>query len=277
MKGVRKERMRDRDFFYRNIFKKKLVYLAIITALLSGFFLLCICPKRVVPILMYHAINDEKSSTLNVSPKNFSRQMAFLHKSGYSVITLNALIEEIKKGKAFIPKTVVITFDDGYEDNYARAFPVLAKYNMRAIIFLITGYVGTQGYLKWDQILLMSKNNVEFGGHTRNDIYLPSEKNPQRLWDEIAGSKEDIEKKFGKKAMYFCYPVGGFNDEIKKMVKNAGYEGACTTNRGFDKLNRDVYELNRIKMTNSDMNSPFHFRAKLSGFYNIFRRMKEGE
>ncbi len=258
-------------------FKKKLIYLAISTVFLSVFFFLYISPKRTVPILMYHAVRDERNDTLSVSPENFSRQMAFLRKSGYSVISLGTLVEEIKKGNTFISKTVVITFDDGYEDNYVNAFPVLAKYNMPAIIFLITGYIDGQGYLNRDQILLMSKNNVEFGGHTRNDIYLPSEKNLLCLWDEIAGSKEDIEKVTGEETEYFCYPVGGFNDEIKETVKKAGYKGACATNRGFDKPNRDVYELNRIKITNSDMNKPFHFRAKLSGFYNIFRWGKSGE
>lgn len=268
--------MSKKELKKRMLFKKKIVYFTIGVVFLLVFFLY-VLPNRTVPILMYHAIRDDSDNTLSVSPENFSRQMDFLRKSGYSVISLGVLVEEIKKGNTFIPKTVVITFDDGYEDNYVNAFPVLAKYNVPAIIFLTTGYIGRQGYLNRDQILLMSRHNVEFGGHTRNDIYLPSEKNTLRLWNEIAGPKEDIEKIIGKKTEYFCYPIGGFNDEIKETVKKAGYKGACATNRGFDKPNCDVYELNRIKITNSDMNKPFHFRAKLSGFYNVFRRIKGGE
>ncbi|MDP2830799.1 MAG: hypothetical protein Q8O02_00950, partial [Candidatus Omnitrophota bacterium] len=76
-------------------------------------------------------------------------------------------------------------------------------------------------------------------------------------------------------AVYFCYPIGGFNEIVKKLVKEASYKGACTTNRGADRFNRDVYELKRVKMTNFDMSKPFYFRLKLSGYYNLFRSRKD--
>jgi len=227
--------------------------------------------------LMYHSISDKKNSSLCVAPVDFARQMEFLHKKGYSVISLDALVQEIKKGRTYLPGTVVVTFDDGFEDNFTSAFPVLAKHKMSATIFLITDYLGRQkGYLKWDQVLLMRKNGIEFGGHTRNNIYLPPVTDEAVLWEEVAGCKRDIEDHTGGSVGYFCYPLGGFNERVKDTVTRAGYKGACTTNRGLDKSNRDVYELNRIKVTNSDMNKPFHFRAKLSGFYNLFRRKRSG-
>ncbi|MFC1480346.1 polysaccharide deacetylase family protein, partial [Candidatus Omnitrophota bacterium] len=254
---------------------KRLISITLILALCAfSFYFFYMRPRRVIPILVYHAINSDKSSTLNVTAKNFSRQMAFLQRSGYSVMSLDELVDGINKGTGFIPKTVVVTFDDGYEDNYLNAFPVLAKHSMPATIFLITGYVGVrEGYMNWDQVRLMIENGIDFGGHTRNDVYLPSVEDTRRLWDEVAGSKEDIELKTGKEAGYFCYPIGGFNEKVKSAVKKAGYKGACTTNRGFDRLNHDVYELNRVKVTNSDTTKPFHFRAKLSGWYNLFRSL----
>ncbi|MFH1395603.1 MAG: polysaccharide deacetylase family protein [Candidatus Omnitrophota bacterium] len=236
-------------------------------------------PKKVTPILMYHAINNGGRSTLNVAPLNFSRQMKFLHDNNFNVISLDELTANIQKGIRFLPKTVVITFDDGFEDNYINAFPVLSKYKMPAEIFLITNYIGKhERYLNWDQVRLMSENGINFGGHTRNDIYLPSIVNDDKqLWDEIYGAKTDIENNISQEAAYFCYPVGGFNEKIKNVVKKAGYKGACATNRGFDKTNKDVYELNRVKITNSDTKKPLHFRAKLSGYYNVFRRLKKGD
>ena len=259
-------------------FLKKVGIAILIVAVVSVSYLFFYAKtNRVTPILMYHAINDDEASSLNVSPENFSRQMEFLRREGYSVISLDELISNIAKGIQFIPKTVVLTFDDGFRDNYFYAFPVLVKYKMPAEIFLITNHIGErEGYLNWDEVCLMSGNGINFGGHTRNDVYLPLEKNKERLWDEIAGSKADIEKKTGKDAEYFCFPTGGFNEEIKNIVKKAGYRGACTTNRGFDRRNRDVYELNRVKITNSDMTKPFHFRAKLSGCYNLLRRLRSG-
>jgi len=128
------------------------------------FYLFYMCPRRVTPILMYHSISDKKNSSLCVAPVDFARQMEFLHKKGYSVISLDALVQEIKKGRTYLPGTVVVTFDDGFEDNFTSAFPVLAKHKMSATIFLITDYLDRQkGYLKWDQVLLMRKNGMSSG------------------------------------------------------------------------------------------------------------------
>ena len=120
----------------------------------------------------------------------------------------------------------------------------------------------------------MSKNNIDFGGHAKTGAYPPSITDYSDLIGQIAGSKFDIEKNISKEARYFSYPTGGFNKKMKDIVRDAGYRGACTTNRGFDKANKDVYEINRIKVTDSDMNKPFNFKIKLSGYYNLFRKGK---
>ncbi len=262
----------------KNILKKTLCIIVILAVIVGLFNLFYLQPRHVVPILMYHSINYKKDNTLSVKPENFARQMGFLNKHRYKVISLDELVEGIKKEKKFSGKTVVVTFDDGFSDNYTYAFPVLAKYNMPATIFLMTGYIGKKKeYLNWDQVRHMDKSGIDFGGHTRSNVYLPGVEGSGDLWDEISGSKFDIEKELGKNVNYFCYPTGGFNETIKEIVKEAGYKGACTTNRGFDKSNKDVYELNRIKVTNSDTTKPFHFRAKLSGYYNLFRSCRSGE
>lgn len=239
-----------------------------------SFYMFYMKPRHVVPILMYHSITSEENSSLHVTPDNFTRQMDFLDKKGYSVISLDEFTKGVGSGRKFPGNTVVITFDDGYEDNYLYAFPVLSKYDMPATIFLITGYVGKEkGYLNWDQVRLMMRNGIDFGGHTRSNVYLPSVEDSADLVEEIAGCRRDIEKNTGQEANYFCYPIGGFDQKAKKAVIQSGYKGACSTNRGSDRMNRDVYELNRVKITNSDTTKPFHFRAKLSGYYNLFRKI----
>lgn len=95
------------------------------------------------------------------------------------------------------------------------------------------------------------------------------------MWDEIGGCKKVIEEHIGTPIGYFSYPKGGFTEEVKMLVKKAGYKAACTTNRGLDVLNRNVYELKRISVRNRD--ASFSLWAKLSGYYNLFRRRKEGD
>jgi len=152
---------------------------------------------RVTPILMYHSVSAEGEGSLYVHPDNFKKQIEYLKKKGYKVITLKELILQIKEGNRFLPKTVAITFDDGFEDNFLHAFPVLEKYDMPATIFVVSGYVGVaDGYLQWDQIKLMQRHSIEIGAHTRSNIYLPGIESSKRLWDEVKGSAEDIERKF---------------------------------------------------------------------------------
>ncbi len=261
----------------RGLTLKKSVTIFVVLVLAAGsiFYFLYMAPRRVTPILMYHSIGTEQGDSLSVNPSNFERQMDFIKKSGYKVITLDQLVESINAGRTYLPKTVVITFDDGFEDNYISAFPILSKYGMPATMFLVTGYIGREkGYLTWDQVQVMAKNGIDFGGHTRGNVYLPSVEDSGILWEEVSGCKKDIESHTGGEVRYFCYPTGAFTEKVKDSVKLAGYRGACTTHRGKDRSNKDVFALNRVKITNSDMNKPFHFRGKLSGFYNCFRRAR---
>jgi peptidoglycan/xylan/chitin deacetylase (PgdA/CDA1 family) len=258
------------------ILKRILIGAILLSIALSAFYYFWLSPKYVVPILMYHRFGYEGGS-LFVTPENFEKQMAYLKNNGYQVISLDELVEGIKNNRKFNHKTVVITIDDGYEDNFTYAYPLLKQYEFPATIFIIANFISKEkDFMNWDEVKIMSQNNISFGAHAKSHIYLPSIKDKDTLWDEIAGAKRLIEKRTGKTVSYFCYPIGGFTEKIKLIVKKAGFQGACTTNRGFARLNKDVYELKRIKVKNSDTNKPFSFWAKLSGYYNLFRTEKSG-
>ena len=257
--------------------KRKFLIVSILVFVVGIIFYSYVAQFYVVPILMYHRVNSIQHNDSNtVSTENFIRQMKFLHRRGYNVISLEELAEGIKAQKNFPRNSVVITFDDGYEDNYLNAYPHLKKYDFPAIIFLPSDLIGQDKFLKWGQIREMIKNDISFGGHTRAHEYLPGIKNKRKLTDEIFGCKKMIEAKTKQPVYYFCYPVGGFNEEIKKILKEVGYKAACTTNRGFDKFNNDVFELKRVKITDSDANL-MHFWIKLCGYYNLFRAPKSPE
>src|SRR3989338_7924022 len=194
-----------------------------------------------VPIMMYHNVADTDEYRANtVRPELFERHMAYLKNHGFRVLSFAQLVQLTKTGQAFPRKSVVITFDDGYADNYEHAYGILRKYGYPAIIFVPTDLMNTDGYLTWDQIKEMAGNGITIGSHTRRHSYLP-DLPPAEQRDEIFGSKHALEQNVGVPAEYFSYPIGGFSEEIKRLVKEAGDQGAAATNRGYDRLNRDVF------------------------------------
>jgi len=228
---------------------------------------------------MYHNIGNEPGSFF-VTPENFAKQMEYIKKNGYQVISLDELTRNIQAKIPLKRNGVVITFDDGYKDNFKYAYPVLKKHGFPATIFIITDFVGKgvaykgKQFASWEEIITMSKDGITFGSHTKTHFNFGGRMDEKEAREEITGSKKIIQDKLNLPVDYFCYPSGGFNDKTKELVKQAGYKGACSTNRGFVKFNRDVYELKRIKVTNSDASRFFSFWAKLSGYYNLFKKDK---
>ena len=235
---------------------------------------------------MYHSISVAETKPISVigrphtaklrlnvvSPQSFDRQMAYLKNNGYQVITLDQFVDGERAHKKFSRNTVVITLDDGYVDNYTNAFSILKKYHFPATIFLITDAVGQNpDLLNWEQVIEMSKYGIDFESHTRHHAYLPSQPK-EEMKDEIIGSKRVIEEHLGKSVDFLAYPCGGFNEQVKAITALAGYKAALTTNRGVDRYNVDVYELDRIHINNRD--NEFAFWSKLTGFYDLFRPLK---
>ena len=235
--------------------------------------------RYVVPIVTYHHVGVPSvvKYRLNaVTASSFEYQMSFLKRHGFQVISFDDFVKGIKAGHSFNRNTVVLQFDDGYEDNYIYAFPILKKYGFSATIFLVSDNIGTPGFLTWDQIKEMEKYNIIMGAHTRHHVYLPRV-DAARAQDEIAGSKKVIEDHLGHQIDYFAYPTGGFSEDTERLVQEAGYKAAVTTNRGKHYFDEDLYELKRIHMSNSDIRySGLILWFKLSGYYNLFRQPKDG-
>ena len=258
----------------KRIIKRALIILIVLVLVLSAVYFFWFSYRYTVPILMYHQFGY-KESTLFVTPENFSRQMDYLKRKGYHVISLTELVRGIKSNKKIPHNTVVITMDDGYKDNFTCAYPILKKHDFPATIFIIPGRIEEEkDFMSWQDVKTVLRDKILIGAHTKNHVFLPSIKEKSVLWDEIKGCKNDIENITGNRVYHFCYPLGFFNDEVKRLVEEAGYMSACSTNRGGYRDNKDVYQLNRVKVTNSDMNRPFSFWAKLSGYYNLFRSLK---
>ena len=185
------------------------------------------------------------------------------------------------RGQKEIPaKPVILTFDDGYEDNYLTLFPLLKKYGMKAVIFLI----GNPAILtnRWDvphgepelnllkdaQILTMKEYGIEFGSHSMNHRKLTDLSSSEAV-EEISQSKKEIEARIGSEIISFAYPYGALGDSIKKMVMQAGFSFGIATDSGRRNFWSDLYQIRRIPMFPNT--STFAFWKKSSGRYHRYK------
>ena len=254
--------------------KKILIFSGIIIgiAVLAGVFF---HNTYTVPVLMYHSIDHrDKETKLSVSPESFKRQMEFLHKNRYNVVTLDKIVSYIEKKERIPPRTLAITFDDGFYNNYEYAFPVLKKYNIPATFFVITDKIGVPGWVGWKELKEMSDSGVvTIGSHTVSHTWLPTT-GTKKLKSELTASKENLEKNLGGSVNFFCYPIGAFDDRVKRAVKEAGYTCAVSTNPGRLKPADDRYAIKRIKISRTSDNL-FVFWIETSGLYTWIKERRD--
>lgn len=229
----------------------------------------------VVPVLMYHAIdNNDKVTKLSVNPASFERQMKFLHDHKYNVVTLERVVKYLERKEPIPPKTVAITFDDGFYNNYQYAFPVLKKYDLPATIFVIVGSVGKPGYLGWKEIREMVDSGViEIGSHTISHKWLPA-MGTKQLKDELNNSKMRLEKETGKPISVLCYPIGAHNDRVERETAAAGYACAVATNPGPLAPIDNAYAIKRIKISRTSDNL-IAFWLETSGYYTWIKEHRD--
>lgn len=232
-----------------------------------------ISQQYTVPILMYHSVRPDQSinNRLAVSPEAFERQMGFLKKNNYTVLSLEKLADLIRDKIKIPPKTVVLTFDDGYKDNYTYAFPIIKKYGFPVTIFLIVDDIGAGNMLSWEEVKAMQASGlVVFGSHTLEGGALTKITSEDELRRQIFDSKKILEEKLGRKVNAFSYPIGAFNDKIKELVKDAGYGLAVITTPRSRAPSDDYFALKRLRISENAKNY-FVFWVETSGYYNFMR------
>ena len=231
-----------------NNFDKSIIYNNIITN--TGVF-------KNLPILEYHCVEEANLciNPLFVAKGDFEQQMSSLKREGYTPITI-ADLGQIKS----IKKPIMITFDDGYENNYTKAYPILKKYNFKATIFLISGRVGTPNHLNIDQINIM-KDLIDFQAHTVTHPHL-AQIPVQQADDELKNSKFQLESLLHKPITAMAYPYGNYNQPVIDAAKKY-YQYAFAGDHGIIYNSSDTdYEIKRIFILST---------TKLAHFLRIFR------
>lgn len=219
-------------------------------------------------VLVYHSVEDIKPEKdpykMNVTPFLFEKQVSYLSDLC------------IRKGW-----DITVTFDDGFGNFFRNAFPVILRYNIKAIVFVTTDFIDGRssfddlfdrgvnaGPLSWEQIREISDAGVEIGSHAVTHSNLKG-MDTRELKRQVSDSKKRIEDMTGRKAVYFAYPYGtrrSFDENAKEILKSAGYKKAWTNVMGFNAKESDPYELRRIRVYGQD--NIFRFRMKVQGAYN---------
>jgi peptidoglycan/xylan/chitin deacetylase (PgdA/CDA1 family) len=201
-------------------------------------------PAR-IPILVYHSVSDKPIGVeeLSVTNKAFEEQIKYLHDNGYTAITFDELSRAGEHGKP-----VLITFDDGYEDNYTNVYPILKKYGTKATVFLIADRIGGTGHLTSEEILRM-RDLVSFQSHTLSHPKL-SDVGDKRLIKELADAKTLIGSITKAPVFVLAYPCGAYSDRVLQTASGL-YEYAVTTEYGYYKKDAPRLRLRRIGVLRS--------------------------
>lgn len=226
-----------------------------------------------VPVLLYHHVAPDRE----VTPEGFDAQLVRLNDEGWKSLSAADLIAHLSGERPAPPKSLLITFDDGYADNWVYAHPILKKRGHRALVFVVTDYMrtdglvrktlaegggipdtqsderGPDGWLSWDEIRKMSADGVfEIGSHTETHKRFVEEDKFADLPGELKRSRERIEKELGRPAPTMAWPWGYYEEPWVSDLTPAGYMLAFTTKVGSNPPGADPLRVARFKVQNGD-------------------------
>jgi len=211
-----------------------------------------------VPILMYHYLSEPPPDAdvyrrdLSVSPTLFAEHLDRMLAEGYVTVNLYQVIDALQRGVPLPDRPVVITFDDGYRDNYENAFPLLRERGMVATIFVITDFIDEQrpAYLTWDMAREMFAEGISIESHGRNHVSLAGKDDDYLVWQAL-GSLETIEYELGVRPRFISYPAGEYDQRTIEIFQSAHYWAGVTTRQGATLDNQRLFELPRVRVRNT--------------------------
>lgn len=237
-----------------------------------------------MPILTYHHVGECPSANdphagLWVPPAAFEHQIQWLRDHQYQTIGFEELARALRNGGSLPRRWVIITFDDGFKDNFTHAMPVLQYAGYRATVFLTTGQLRTeadpgdrpQAFLSPAEMREMMAGGFEFGGHTHTHARL-TKLSDEEIQRELTSSREAIEVLTGAPPRWFAYPYGSWSPRVARLVREAGYEAAASTIRDNRVRADQLFWLPRVMVMNDT--SVLRLRYMLSPLYHLVHAYK---
>jgi peptidoglycan/xylan/chitin deacetylase (PgdA/CDA1 family) len=209
-----------------------------------------------VPVLMYHYISpvprdeigNKLSRSLRLSPHLFAQQLDLLVEQGYHTVTTPELWAALS-GTARLPaKPIVLTFDDGYDDAYTNAFPLLRERGFVGTFFVTVNLVGTPGYMTWDQVRTLAKSGMDVQSHAMDHISM-AKLTGGALFGQLAESRRILSERTGTDVRFLAYPCGEFNDATRGVAASVGYSAAFAKDGGALQSKDWAYALRRSRIT----------------------------
>lgn len=223
--------------------------------------------KLIVPIFMYHHVSNEPvrdllNYNLTVTTNDFARQLTWLQQRGYHSISETDLFDSLYYGKVLPTHPVMLTFDDGYEDMFTDALPVLLAHHDRGVFYIITGMIGGS-YMTWDQIRKLANDGMQVASHTIHHVNIGQPPAWTSTQAELLLSKHKLETQLNQPVQFFCYPSGEpfHHDTILQQqlvladLFDDGYVGATLDPFSFFsaiQIGRTPYQLNRIRVSGGE-------------------------
>ena len=222
--------------------------------------------KTTIPILMYHQVTPRPHPALRkyaVTPRAFGAQMNWLTIAGYVPITLDRLLAH-RIGHGSLPaRSIVITFDDGFQDCVEHAVPILHARGFTAIFYLVAGLVGKTSrwllpkrgvelpLIDWAAARRLEAAGFQCGSHSLSHPRL-ADLSSEACREELLGSRHLLEDHLGHEVSHLAYPFGSFNEKVRALVSEAGYRSASSVRIGLSPPEDDVLALHRVPITGQD-------------------------
>jgi len=204
-----------------------------------------------IPVLLYHRVGYT-GSYLTVTPEHFANDLSRLKKNGYNTISIAQFQDFVCGQSISLPeKPILITFDDGYADNFENAYPILVKYGMTAAFFIITGLLWSDGRLSPQNLLEMKQGGMSFGSHTLSHRPL-GELSAADAHEELNSSRSTLESILNVPVQSIAYPRGSYTATTVKLAQDTSYSIGFTTISGTCSRNSSVFDLKRIPVFSYD-------------------------
>ena len=194
--------------------------------------------------IMYHRFNENKYPSTNIKIEDFKKHIEIIKNQNIEFV--NPKNFEIDLSKKKKKRKILLTIDDGYSSFYENAWPILKEKKIPFILFISTREVGSNGYMNWEQIKNISKEDfVEIGNHSHTHEYLVDE-SLETIKRDIVTSINIFKKNMGHNSNFFSYPFGEYSLEFKELIKSLGFKYALGQHSGVIDETKDFYELPRF-------------------------------